>query len=109
MNVPDLAYSHMQKVSGHRCKWGRRSATFRRPSGRGVPTVPLFGSKFWRENSEKWSRKFKKPKNVRHYLAKTFFSSEGPFYPVFVQSNLEGGDRHMLAVVSVGPERGGGT
>jgi hypothetical protein len=48
----------------------------------GVPTIPLFGSRFWRKNS-KTAEKFKKmgveiqksQKNFRHYMAKTLFSA----------------------------------
>ena len=28
----------------------------------------------------------------RHYVAKTFFFGEGPFYPVLVRSDREGGE-----------------
>ena len=67
-------YTVEMKLTGagfnHRCKWGRRSATFWRSSWRGVPTVPLFGSRFWRENqktprnSKKLGRRFKKLKKI---------------------------------------------
>ena len=35
-------------------------------------------------------------KNFRHYVAKTFFVGEDPFYPVLVRSDREG-DRRQLA------------
>ena len=49
----------------------------------GVPTVPLFGSRLWRENL-KTAEQFKKlgasiqKKIFRHYVAKTVFFGERP-------------------------------
>ncbi len=53
----------------------------------------------------------KSQKKFRHYVAKTFFFDEGPFYPVLVRSSPEGGGgrgRGRLAVPSVRARGGGG-
>ena len=73
--------------------------------GEGYLPYHVFGSRFRRENSimaakfKKQGEIFKKigaeiqksQKNFLHYVAKTFFSCEGPFYPVLVRSGHEGG------------------
>ena len=74
--------------------------------GEGVPTVPLFGSRFWCENS-KMAAKFKNElrnqkkngrehskkskKDVRHYVAKTFFSAKASFIQCLSGPTARGG------------------
>ena len=71
--VPTMLYFVHEKSVKWELTIGVNSVRGRLPSdgprGGGVPTVPLFGSRFWRENSKtaakfkKWARKFKNSKN----------------------------------------------
>ena len=53
--------------------------------GKGIPTVPLCGSRFWRKNSKtvakfkKRARKFKKVKKISPLRGKNVFFGEGSF------------------------------
>ena len=53
------------------------------PQGGGeyLPYHSFLRERFWRKKSKKF----------RHYVTKTFFSAEGPFYPVLVQPPSAGG------------------
>ena len=58
--------------------------------GEGVPTVPLFGSIFWRENP-KLVPKFKKQVQKIKKQTKYVFFAKGPYYAVLFLSDRDEG------------------